>query len=527
MMTAPTLRPYQVRTIERAREERRAKRRRILIVAPTGSGKSVVACEMIRVAVEKGARVLVIVHRRELVGQFYVHLQRVGITSGIMRGDDERTDPSASVQVGTIQTLVRRELPTADLVFIDEAHRTPGDSYDRVVSAYPNATICGLTATPCRTDGQPLKEHFDTIVECASYSELIDSGAIVAPVVYVPKRAPDLSKVSKVAGDYNEGQLESAMMAIVGDVAKEWLTHAAEAKTVIFAVTVAHSKEIVQQFRDAGITRIAHLDGTTPEAERAQILCDLEIGKLQIVSNVGVLGEGWDQPSVKCVVMAFATLSLTRMMQVAGRALRPYCRECRFACGVHKSEVPVILDHGGNVERHGLPHEDREWSLDGKAKRKSDARYHTCPACYAYVAVSPKCSVCGHVFVGKPREVKKVDGVLERINAQIAKEQVDPKRDFFDKRVAEAKKKGFAPGWPSVKFKEKFGAWPSWAWSQSVKADHARDADWQIRIGERAKDREKWAAINAEKERASQAQHEASAPVDEPAEFEGAFDGLL
>ena len=128
-----------------------------------------------------------------------------------------------------------------------------------------------------------------------------------------------------MAGDYHEGELEDAVMQahVIGDVVQTWLDRAERRKTVVFAVGIDHSRELVERFREEGV-RAAHLDGTTPEAEREQILMDLETGKLELVSNVGVLCEGWDQPSVKCCVMARPTLSLTLWMQCAGRILRPW-----------------------------------------------------------------------------------------------------------------------------------------------------------------------------------------------------------
>lgn len=499
---SPTLRPYQSRCLDAARQARRSGARRILLVAATGSGKSVMACSMIARAVALGDSVLVIGHRKELIDQFYVHLGRVGIVPGILRGSDERTDPSARVQVGTIQTLVRRDLPPASLVIVDEAHRTPGDSYARVLQAYPRATVLGLTATPCRLDGQPLAEYFDVLVESAPYSELIDAGAIVAPIVYAPRKAPDLSTVRKVAGDYDEGQLDTVMRAphVIGDVVDTWLERAQGRRTVVFAVSVAHSKELCSEFQTEGV-RAAHLDGTTPEDERAQILLDLETGKLQVVCNVGVLTEGWDQPSVKCCVMARPTLSLTFHMQTAGRVLRPWCPECRFACCIHQSQKPILLDHAGNVARHGLPHEDRVWSLDGKAKLKSETKARVCPSCYAYVEGMP-CPLCGYAPPVAKRELRKAPGVLERIDSAIARERAaDPQRAFYDAQVDSARKKGFKPGFASAKYKEKFGGWPPWAWSQATLASY--DAEWRERVTKRERERAFWLENQAARDRAS------------------------
>ena len=502
----PELRGYQRELIERARAARRAGHRRILITSATGSGKTVMAAEMVKTAVGNGQRVLVIGHRQELVSQFWVKLQDVGITAGIMRGDDERTDSTCAVQVGTVQTLARRDLPRAELVVVDESHRCPGDSYQKILGVYAKSTVLGLTATPCRLDGQPLCDHFDTLVEGVPYSELIERGAIVAPIVYAPRRAPDLRKVRSVAGDYHEGDLEEVMFGVVGDVVEEWQKHAQGRSTVVFAVGVDHSRELVARFREAGV-RSAHLDGNTPEYERNGILCKLESGDITVLSNCSVLCEGWDQPRVKCAVMARPTKSLTLWMQTSGRILRPW-----------GDLPPVILDHASNVDRHGLPHEDRTWSLDGVAKRATETRYRTCPACYAYVTGSP-CPLCGHVAAVKPRTMKQADGVLERVDKQIAKERSsDPKRAFFDAQVDKARRQGFKPGYASAKYREKFdGAWPPWDWSQHTKQEFSRDPEWIAKCEKRERERKFW------QERQSPPEFVEATEEETP----GAFDDLL
>jgi len=505
------LRSYQTAAIESARVARRLGHRRILLCAPTGAGKTVIATAIIQSALQYDQSVLVIAHRQELVNQFYVALQRLGITAGIMRGQDERTDPQARVQVGTIQTLTRRSLPKGDLVVVDECHRVPGDSYTRVLQEYPASTVFGLTATPCRLDGQPLREHFDCMVQVAPYSELIDSGSIVAPIVYAARKPPALSHVRKVAGDYNLGQLEDAVLEphVIGDVVDAWHRNAAGRSTVLFAVGVQHSKELVESFRESGV-RAAHLDGTTPDDERLQILTDLEVGKLKLVSNVGVLCEGWDQPRVKCCIMARPTLSLTLWMQCAGRILRPW-----------QGVSPLILDHSGNVDLHGLPHEDREWSLDGTAQRKVEVRYRTCAKCYAYIKGSP-CPVCGHEEIRESRTVRTSDGVMDRIDAALKKERSsDPKRAYFDDQAEKARKKGFKPGFAAALYKEKYGDWPPWAWSHALKSEHAKDSDWQDRIAKRERERAWWQEVNEKRK------YENPEVAEEPHEPAGAFDDLL
>jgi DNA repair protein RadD len=476
------LRPYQVSTLERARAARRAGHRRILLASPTGSGKTVLGVAMIQRALSLGDRTLVIAHRKELIDQFWGRLYAEGIVAGVLRGQDERTDPAAPVQVGTIQTLTRRDLPPAQLVVVDEAHHCPSDSFQRIMAAYPQATILGLTATPCRTSGEPLKEHFDALIEGAKYSELIEAGAIVAPIVYAPHCPPDLGRVKVVAGDFNADQLEGAVVKahVVGDVVRTWLQRAEGRRTVLFAVGIQHSMRLVERFKESGV-RAAHLDGTTPEEQREQTLLDLELGKLDLVSNVGVLCEGWDQPSVKCCIMARPTMSLTLHMQTAGRILRPW-----------EGVAPILLDHSGNVDRHGLPHEDREWSLEGTAKRLAPrSEYRVCGGCYAYVESMP-CPLCGHTVQREPRRVRETTGELTRVDRKPRTPTGDERRDYFDDQAEMARRKGFRPGYAAAKFKEKFLDWPPWAWSQALKAEHAKDPYWQQRVEKRTKEREWW-----------------------------------
>jgi DNA repair protein RadD len=500
------LRPYQSRAIESLRALRRAGHRRILLVAPTGSGKTVIFCAMIATAVGNGLRVLVVAHRKEILDQFWGALRtHHGIEAGVIRADDERAFSLAPVQLASVQTLTRRDLPPAELVIVDEAHRTPGESYRRVLEAYPKATIIGGTATPTRLDGSPLKEHFDSLCEVARYSELIASGALMAPVVYAPVHVPDLSRVKKIAGDYHEGELEKVMVQphVIGDVVAEWKEKAHGRSTVVFAVGVEHSKAITAAFLAAGV-RAAHLDGTTSEDERLQVLLKLETGSLDVVSNVGVLCEGWDQPRVKCCVMARPTLSLTLYMQCVGRILRPF-----------GDLPPIVLDHAGNTERHGLPHEDRVWTLDGKAQRVKAFSHHICKQCFAYVEGNP-CPLCGYEAPVKHREVRTAPGSLAPVGGAYG-QPVDERHAYFERMVERARHDGFKPGYAAAKFREKFGAWPPWQWSQDAKREFAASPTWQEDQRKRERTREFWQQKNEARTR----ELEAAPPMAPESEFSG------
>ena len=478
------LRPYQAAGIEALRSHVRAGRSRVLLQLPTGGGKTVVAAAIIASARQNfGARVLFFAHRLELVNQTVRQLARWGVNDvGVMRGDDERTNPEAPVQVATVQTLARRKLPEADIVFIDEAHRAAGATYKRVIEAYPDATIVGLSATPCRLDGKPLGDIFQAIELGGTYRDLIGDGFIVEPIVYSTRTQPDLANVRTRMGDYAEEDIEAAMMTphVIGNIVGEWQVHAEGRRTVAYAVTVAHSQAIVERFVEAGITA-EHLDGTTPEAERAAILARVESGETLVVSNCAVLTEGWDCPPVKAVIMARPTKSLSLYMQCVGRALRPW-----------NDVTPIVLDHGGNVERHGLPTIDRTWSLlDTPQADKGKSEYHVCKGCYAHVRKNP-CELCGYLAPVVPREIREEPGKLEVVNTS-----ADEKRLFFVNQLERARSRGFKPGFASAQWKEKYGAWPPWSWSKEAKSAFADDDDWQRRHTERENEKAHWAAIEA------------------------------
>jgi DNA repair protein RadD len=483
MGASVTARPYQVAAVTALRALRASGKRRLLLVMPTGGGKTHVACDIIEGALRHEQKVLVIGHRKEILDQFWGSLRIRGVGAGIVRAADDRTDPRLPVQVASISTLVRRDTPPADLIFIDEAHRTPGESYVQILQAYPKATVIGLSATPARLDGSALLEHFDTLHVGATYSELIEAGHILAPRVFAPRRSVDLAGVRKRAGDFVEAQLERAVMPLVGDIVKEWRQHAEGYSTVCFAVSIRHSQAIVESFTQAGIAA-EHLDGNTSEDERLAILMRLETGRTLVVSNVGVLCEGWDQPRVKCCIMARPTLSLVLYMQCVGRILRPW-----------GALPPIVLDHAGNVTRHGLPHEDREWLLaGGQPRRANPIPAHVCGGCYAYVLRSP-CELCGFERPAPERSARGARSVAGEL-AEIVSAPVDPRRALFDRMANKARELGFRPGYASALVKEKYGDWPPYAWKAEQDALYKADEAWQARVAERATARAFWKTVN-------------------------------
>lgn len=481
-MTA--LRPYQLAAIDRIRDAIRAGHRRILLVLPTGAGKTLTAASMLASALGKGSRSMFVAHRLELIDQTVSTFARLGIDSiGVIRSGDKRQDVTQPIQVASIQTLVRRRRPEANVVFIDEAHRAMAPSYERAIfQAYPDAVIVGITATPCRGDGKPL-DRFSILIEGATYSQLLAEGHLVEPMVYSTPVLPDLTSVRTSGGDFNAEDLERAVNtgALIGNLGEAWQRHAEGRRTVVFAVGVAHSQAIVAMFRGLGV-RAEHVDGTTPETERRAILARLASGETTVVSNVGVLCEGWDLPSCKCLMIARPTKSLGLYMQMAGRILRPW-----------EGATPIIFDHGGNVDRvvngepMGMPHQDRVWSLDGKPKRAGSMPVKMCRACFAQIQSALMiCPHCGYEFpapASSPVEETEHLTAVELALRSLAGD--DAELSYFRALTARARDKHWKPGAVYHRFVERFGHEPPREWTRALRSGFKRDVEWKAAIDER------------------------------------------
>lgn len=310
----------------------------------------------------------------------------------------------------------------ANGVVVHNCHHAEANTYKRLAEQYPEAYHIGFTATPYRADGKGLGRSYDDMVVAATMQELIDHGYLVEPAAWSGS-APDLSGVRTLAGDYEHGALDAASntVRLVGDIVETWQRLGGGQRTVVFAVSVRHSKAIVSRFLEAGIAA-EHIDGTTPN--RDEILARVDAGVTRVVSNCDVLTEGWDQPSVKTVILARPTKSLGVYMQQVGRILRPW-----------NGVGAVILDHAGNVGRHGMPQDDREFTLaDGVLTpegRKSTHRM--CAKCkLMYKRALQSCPGCGAVPPDW-RPVVEVAGEL----AQVVPRGITPEQIAFIRRYRE------------------------------------------------------------------------------------------
>lgn len=369
-----TLRPYQDDAIAQTRALIKNNIRSILINAPTGAGKTVIGARILEGAVEKGSPTLFLAHRRELIEQSAAKIQDAGISEyGIIMAGAKRNNAGALVQVASVQTLIRRELPPAKIVIIDEAHRAAAKTYRDIVANYPGAVILGLSATPERQDGKGLDDLFESMVTVSTIPELIEHGFLMAPQCYVGMATADLSNVPTRGGDYAEGALEAAMdkPALIGDILTEWKRHASGRPTAIFATGIEHSKHIAEAFWQAGIPA-ASVDGSTPIKEREAIIADWRRGAIKVVSNCMVFTEGFDFPELEVCVLARPTKSIGLYLQIVGRVMRTASGKSRA----------LVLDHAGCVELHGAPSIHREWSLQGEKERKKKSLISALATCH-------------------------------------------------------------------------------------------------------------------------------------------------
>jgi superfamily II DNA or RNA helicase len=466
------LRPYQREVIEQYDRARAAGHNRILLVAPTGAGKTVVAGAIIKTAVAAWGRVLVLAHRREIITHTSAKLHSLGISHGIIQaGFSPR--PMESVQIASVQTLWQRairtdtmQLPLANLLVIDECHHCPATTYQKIISAYPDATLLGLTATPCRGDGRGLGGVFQTIIECPQVAELIVGKYLVKTRCYAPTN-PDLAGVRVQAGDYVESQLADRMdqPKLIGDIVTHWHKYGERRRTVCFAVNVSHSVHVRDEFVRSGV-RAEHIDGSTPKPERDAVLARLASGETELVTNCMVLTEGWDMPEVGCCILARPTRKMGLYRQMIGRVLRP----------ADGKPDAIILDHSGAVFRHGFAEDPVEWTLDPDRHAESPAhvarcdkgwgsRLLECSQCSAIRVAGEPCSSCGFLPQRPPRDVFVATGELGLVkNGQVQQQAYDraAREQWHGMLAWIAQERGYKAGWIAHQYKQKFGSYPPW-----------------------------------------------------------------
>jgi DNA repair protein RadD len=397
------LRPYQQHLVTEIRGQYQLGRKAVLAVLPTGGGKTVCFSYIAQAASVKGNRVLILVHRAELLDQAS---RAMPVPHGVIAAG-RSMDLSHTVQVASVQTVARRlHLLPRDffqLLVVDEAHHTTAGTWARVIAHFSQAKLLGVTATPIRGDGRGLGEHYQAMVQGPTAAELTSEGYLAPARVLAPPGF-DSAGLRKRMGDFDTKQAEQRVGTIMGDCLGHYRKHLSGQTAIAFCCSVAHAEAVAALFQSAGIAA-ASIDGTMDASTRRELLSDLGTGNLKVLTSCALIGEGVDVPSVGGCILLRPTASVGLHLQMIGRCLRP-----------QPGKTAVVLDHVGNTLRLGHHLEERDWTLDGLRKRDREAApsVKVCPTCFATSpSTAQVCRDCGHVFAPpERRELKQVEGEL-------------------------------------------------------------------------------------------------------------------
>lgn len=415
-------------------------------------GKSYIMAAIAESANEKGNHVLILAHRNSLIEQHKELFENLELNNNLTR-------------IESVFTEVRHlgEHGIVDLIIIDEAHISGASSY-RKVCEYYNCKRVLFTATPARLDGKPL-DLADTIVMGISAKELIKRGQISDYDYYAPNLDIDFSDVRKNCGDYNTQDLENKMSVkrIYGDILKYYNLLGKGEQAIAYCININHSKQVCEMFNKNEILA-KHMDATTPEKERQEIMNEFKEHKFRILCNCNLISEGITLPSANVGLLLRPTLSLPLYIQQSCRVLTPV-----------EGKKATIIDYVGNVFRHGMPTDDRKWSLDSKVKEYCNEnddgtlKIRVCQNCFSTFKTAPICPYCGTVYEStaieiqniKEIQLKKVEEEKERKRQEIMKRTAEKVKNYknpeecknFYELVEMGKRFGYKPGWAIIQAK--------------------------------------------------------------------------
>lgn len=472
-----SLLPDQNVLINQAKDKVRAGCKALLIQGATGSGKTVIASEIISGAYRKEKMCFFIVPRRDLLRQTSQTLNEFGIPHSFIAAG-LRTDPRMKIFVCSTSTLINRLEIIPDIAIIDETHYG-GAGLDKIIKTYKAAgvIIIGLSATPWKLSGKGLGCWYDDMICGPSIRWLIDNKRLADYRAFAPD-TPDLSQIKLTGGDYNQKQLAERMTddrVLIGNSVKHYKAHATGKLGITFAVSIKHSEMLAQEYRDNGIPAM-HMDGETPESERirisrafamreilqlccAELLCfGYDLASASGIKNVCIQSMTDDQP----------TKSLAKQSQKNGRNLR------------YDVEPHLFFDHAGNIREHGLPDSDREWTLADREKCSRDSAERNiavrqclpaqdadgitrgCGFCHK---PAPICPNCKRVYMIQSREIMEKDGQLKEIEKQAAHngKMIERKKRAYEEHQCEsladwmilAEKRGHKKAWAFMRHKNR------------------------------------------------------------------------
>jgi superfamily II DNA or RNA helicase len=405
--------------------------KRVLFVLATGGGKTAV---FTAIAQASKKRILILAHRKELIDQ---------ITDRLGNYDTER------ITVGMVQTIAKRGCEIEpEFIIIDEAHHTAAGSWQKILEAYPDAYVLGVTATPCRLDGHGLAPSFQTMIEGPSIRELISMGYLCNAVTYGSER--DYSMIKTSGSDYSVSSMQEHLMKskITGEAVNEWRKYANEKQTIVFCVSIKHAEFTAAMFSCVG-HKAEVLTSRNTKEERGAIIMRFKNKETRLLVSVDIISEGFDVPSCEAVILMRPTKSLSLYLQQVGRALRTH----------EGKDKAIILDHAGNCFRHGLATQHRVWELTSDKVSAASVKWEMrqCKRCYAvFSSASDICPECGTKPEPKPKEMKMVAGVLVPVE-EVEERKKEAKRELAGQKtyadwLAIEKARGYKSGWAWHRF---------------------------------------------------------------------------
>lgn len=420
-----SLRPYQLESIVHLRHGFANKHQRQVLTLPTGAGKTVVFCEMARMAFEKGTVTLILTDRTELFKQTIKSLTRIGVSVEEIGPNRTYIYEGATIYLGMVETLKRRKMLNInpELIIIDESHK---GNFTSILERYPKAKVIGATATP---QGNHFFKYYQNIVQIIDVPDLVAKGYLVSCKAY--QMVDDFSDLQTKAGEFTDNSLLAHYdkPKLYSGVISWWKKYAKGLKTICFNVNIEHTIKTHQSFIAAGISS-EYVTSKTPKEERDRILAAFSAGHFSVLNNCGILTTGYDEPTIECVVMNRATKSLPLFLQCIGRGsrtLKGVIDNCTTdeerLSAIAKSAKPsfIVLDFGMNHDRHGMWNEPRLWKLkQPREKQESAAPVKTCQneECGCLVPISAvKCSFCGYEFPIKASSL--AEGVMVEVTPKV------------------------------------------------------------------------------------------------------------
>lgn len=447
-----TLRPYQANAIELVRSSMRKGNRRVVMQGPTGFGKTLVASKLIGMALEKGNRAIFTAPAISLIDQTVEAFQSEGLGDlGVLQSNHPMTDPSKPVQIASVQTLARRDIPPAALVIVDECH-IRSEVVEQMMADRPDVFFVGLSATPWATG---MGCHWNDLVIPTTISDLIAQGYLSKFRALAPD-VPDLKGVRKRGGEYVEAALARIMgdAKLMGHVVQTWLEHGEARPTLCFGVNRRHAHDLMEGFERAGVSA-AYVDAFTDRIERQLINRRFRAGEIRVICSVRTMTTGVDLP-VSCIIDAAPTASEMLHVQKIGRGLRvnPGTEDC------------LILDHAGNSLRLGLVtdihHDKLDATRPGEKRQervKAEKLPDPCPQCGA-LSSARLCASCGHERKPPPSGVETVDGKLVEVTGKKKAATHEEKQRFWSMALALSQQRKRGKKLAYGLYKAKFGVWP-------------------------------------------------------------------